>query len=404
MTWRERHAKAGSVRRDARRAPPPPEPCPHHPDCAGCALIGRPYGEQLRCKQDALAATLAGAGLDGAEFLPIVGSPRVFGYRTQCKLVVRRAGRGVLMGVYRPGTHQVVDISACVVHHPLIAHVVEAVRAEIVARDLSVYDERTGRGLVRYLCVRVSTWQKRAQLILVTAARAVPDARGLVRALQRRVRGLASVVQNVNADPGNVILGPLFVPWTKETSLTERVGPLRLHSRAGSFLQANVQIARRLYEVAAAWAAPEPDDVAADLYCGVGALALHLAATARHVVGIESSPTAVLDGQVNIRLNGVHNVRFRRGAVADELPRVREQLRRIDVIAVNPPRKGLDAEARAAVAACAPRRIVYVSCEPATLARDLAWFCASDYRLRRVQALDMFPQTDHVETVALLER
>ena len=141
----------------------------------------------------------------------------------------------------------------------------------------------------------------------------------------------------------------------------------------------------------------------ADLYCGVGALTFHLATSARRVVGIEESPTAVLDGQVNIRLNGFHNVRFRNGAVADELPRLRDELQRIDVIAVNPPRKGMDERTRIAVAACRPRRLIYVSCEPSTLARDAAWLGERGLHLRRVQPFDMFPQTEHVETVALLE-
>jgi len=273
-------------------------------------LIGTPYGEQLRCKRDRLAAALERhPALAGLEVPPVVGSPKAFGYRTQAKLVLRRARRGVLAGVYRPGTHQVVDISRCPVHHPLVNEVVGAAVAEIEKRDLPVYDERTHEGLLRYLVVRVSAWQKRAQLIVVATSALLPPA--LPKALRARVRGLESVVLNVNAEPGNVILGRRFVPLTKETALLERVGGLSLLSRAGAFLQANIPVARRLYETAASWAGVDEHDVAADLYCGVGALTFHLAARARRMFGVEEVEQAVNDAKQNTSRNGFHNVRRR---------------------------------------------------------------------------------------------
>jgi len=315
--------------------------------------------------------------------------------------VLRRARRGVLAGIYRPGTHQVVDIGECPVHHPLINQVVAALRAEIEARELPVYDERSHEGALRYAVVRVSAWQKRAQLILVSRTGAL--ATDLARALQRRVRGLASVVLNLNPEPGNAILGRRFVPWTKEASLVERIGDLKLRSRPGAFLQANVPVARKLYDTAAAWAEIGPEEVVADLYCGVGALTFHLAAGARRVYGIEEVEPAVLDARENVRLNGFHNLRFRCGQAATELAALLEEVGRIDVVALNPPRKGADEETRRAIVACRPRAVVYVSCDPGTLARDLAWFAGHGYALRRVRGFDMFPQTEHVETLALLE-
>lgn len=331
----------------------------------------------------------------------IVGSPKAFGYRTQAKLVLRRARRGVLAGIYRPGTHQVVDIGECPVHHPLINQVAAALCEEIEARDLPVYDERTHEGALRYAVVRVSAWEKRAQLILVSRTGAL--ASELAKALQRRVRGLASVVLNLNPEPGNTILGRRFIPWTKESSLVERVGDLKLRSRPGAFLQANIPVARRLYETAAAWAAVGPEDIVADLYCGVGALTFHLAPGARRVYGVEEVEPAVLDAKENVRVNGFHNVRFRCGQAGAELSALLEEVGRIDLVALNPPRKGADEAARRAIVACAPRAIVYVSCDPGTLARDLAWFAEQGYALRRVRGFDMFPQTEHVETLALVE-
>jgi 23S rRNA (uracil1939-C5)-methyltransferase len=366
-------------------------------------LIGTPYGEQLRRKQEKLAAALAPfEELRRSSVPAIVGSPKAFGYRTQAKLVLRRSRRGVLAGVYRPGTHEVVDIRRCPVHHPLVNQVLAAVCAEIEARDLAVYDERTHEGLLRYVVVRVSSWEKKAQLILVSTSGSLPMA--LVKSLRARVHGLASVVLNLNPEPGNVILGRRFVPWTKEVSLVERVGDLKLRSRAGAFLQANIPVARKLYAAAAAWAAVTPEDIVADLYCGVGALTFHLAPRARRIFGIEEVEPAVRDAKENTSLNGFHNVRFRCGTAAEQLAALREEVGRIDVISLNPPRKGADEATRRAIVACAPRSIVYVSCEPSTLARDLAWFAGHGYRLARVQGFDMFPQTEHVETLALLEK
>jgi len=392
------HAPGSSPDRRAAR----PAPCPHFPNCVGCPLIGHPYGEQLRRKHErVLEAFHPYSRLAGVPVAGVIGSPRAFGYRNQAKLVARHDRHELRLGIYRPGSHRVVDIRRCPVHHPLIAQSLEAVVAAVERLAISTYDERTHSGTLRYVIVRVSNWTKSAQIILVTRDRALPRARELVRALQR-TRGVVSVVQNVNADPGNVIMGREFRPLTRETALIERVGFLKLKTHAGAFLQANVAVAGKLYRQALQWAAPTADDVCVDVYCGVGALTFHLATVARHVAGIEESPIAVSDAKENIRLNGFHNVRFYAGDAATTLPDVAARLGRVDVVTVNPPRQGVDEATRAAIVACAPKRIVYVSCNPATLGRDLDWFAAHGYPTQGVQPFDLLPQTDHVECVAAL--
>jgi len=408
---RQRRAKPQRVRPpDIHHSPfsihhsPPPAalPCPHFPNCVGCALIGNPYGEQLRSKREFVREALRPyPSLATLEVPDVVGSPRAFGYRNQAKLVVRRARRGLLLGVYRPGSHQVVDIRQCPVHHPLITSVLAAVARIVEQYEIPTYDERTHVGTLRYVVVRVSGWAKAAQVILVTRERSLPRAREVVRAL-RRVRGVRSVVQNINPDPGNVVFGAQFVPLTGETALIERIDFLKLKTHAGAFLQANIAVARKLYAQALQWAAPETDAMCVDLYSGVGALTFYLATTAKHVVGIEESPIAVADAKENVRLNGFHNVRFHCGRVAETLPELVQQLPRLDVLTLNPPRKGADAATRAAIVAAAPRRIVYISCDPTTLARDLDWFAAHGYHTVRLQPFDLLPQTEHVECVAAL--
>jgi 23S rRNA (uracil1939-C5)-methyltransferase len=376
--------------------------CPHLPNCVGCAFIGRPYGEQLRLKSERVRALLASSSALAKVDVPdAIGSPRVFGYRNQAKLVVRRARRGLLLGIYRPGTHQVVDIRECPVHHPLATRALAAVAEVFETLHIPAYDERSGKGGVRYVVVRVSQWRKRAQVIIVSRQRELPRLRELVRRL-RAVPGVSSVVLNVNADPGNVIFGSEFVPLGGDAGLVERVGDFKLKTRPGSFLQANISVARRIYELVLRWAAPEAEDVAVDLYSGVGALSFFLATRARAVFGIEESPIAVADAKGNTRLNGFHNVRFEAGDVATLFPRLCRQLDRVDLVTVNPPRKGVDAATRAAIVESGARRVVYVSCDPVTLVRDLEWFAAHGYSLARVQPFDLLPQTEHVECVAEL--
>ncbi len=391
---------APSSRRPARA----PISCPHAPACAGCALYGTPYGRQLALKRDRVVAALAAhPALAGVAVAPITGSPRVFGYRNQAKLVARRARRGLLLGIYRPGTHQVLDITGCPVHEPRIAHLLPVLRDAIAAADAPIYDERTGEGWLRYVVVRASAWKHTAQIILVVRDRRWAGEGALTGRL-RRLRGVSSVVLNLNDTRGNVIFGERFVPLTREQALLERVGGLKLTSRAGAFLQANIGVARKVYETVGRLAAPEAEEYAVDLYAGVGAISFHLAGGAAQVVGVEENPLAVSDAKQNVRLNGYHNVRFVAAPAAAGLAECTRTLPRIDLLTLNPPRKGADDATRAAIAAAAPSRIVYVSCDPRTLARDLAWFAAHGWPTVSVHPFDMLPQTEHVECVALLRR
>ncbi len=378
--------------------------CPHAPACAGCALIGTAYTQQLAIKRERVIAALgAYPRLAGATIGTIGGSPRIFGYRNQVKLVARQARRGLLLGVYRPGTHQVVDVSRCAVHDARITQVLAGIRQAVEATNVPAYDERTGGGWLRYVAVRTSAWKHSAQIILVVRDRQWSGEAALLARL-RRLPSVRSVALNLNRSPGNVIFSDRFIAITREQSLVERVGGLTLSSRAGAFLQANISVARKVYERVLTLADPQPDTVAVDLYSGVGAIAFYLAGRARQVFGVEESPHAILDAKMNIRLNGYHNVRFFGAAAAAGMAELTEALPGIDLVTLNPPRKGADEATRAAIVRAAPSRIVYVSCDPTTLARDLDWFAERGWRTRQVDPFDMLPQTEHVECVAVLDR
>lgn len=379
--------------------------CPHAPRCVPCPLRGLPYREQLFRKREEVRRALAAyPSLATVEVEDVVGSRDLFGYRNTVKLAVRGSRSGLRAGVYEPGTHRLADASACAVQHPALTEVIAAVLDEASAAEIPPYDEGRAIGELRYLVARYSAWQKRVLLILVTRSREVRGLRELVRKLSRRCRGLGGVLQNVNPDPGNVILGRRFLTLRPPAVLVERIGFLRMQTSPGVFLQANLWTARRIYETVLDWAAPEEGDTAVDLFAGVGPLTLYLATRAARVFGVEEVPAAVKDARSNARRNGFDNVRFREGVTESILPDLVAEIGKARIVTLNPPRKGADSSVLEGIGQLAPERIVYVSCNPASLARDLDRLGQLGYRLLRVRPFDMLPQTEHVEAVALLTR
>lgn len=377
-------------------------PCPHFPRCVGCPWIGVPYREQLARKQQRLRdAFAARASLAGAEILPIRRAPSPFGYRTVVKLVARRVRGDLRLGVYVPGSHRVADVRRCAAQHPLANALLARLAAVLERERVPCYDERSHEGWLRYVAVRVSG-AGRTQLVLVATEPDPARTRALVAAL-RDVRGLAGVLLNVNADPGNAIFGPRFERLAGDETLVERVAGLSLRSHAGSFAQANAAAARGAYACVLRFAKPVENERALDLYCGVGALSLALAREGLRVLGVEESPAAVRDARANAEQGGLPAARFEAADAGEALRRLAREGTHVDLVALNPPRRGAAADVREGIAALSPSRIVYMSCDPDTLARDLDDFAARGYATRRVQPFDFLPHTEHVEAVALLQ-
>jgi len=340
------------------------------------------------------------ASLGAVEIPPLRPAPRVFGYRCSVRLVARSGRDGLRLGVYRPGSHEVVDIRHCAAHHPLANALLDAL-AEIVERQrVPCYNERTRQGWLRYVQVRVGG-DGRTLLLLVVRDREFSGEAALVTKLSA-LRGVAGVVLNLNADPGNAILGAEFVCVAGEDALQDRVLGLELSSHVGSFVQSNPAAARRAYAQVLQDAAPTPGERAVDLYAGVGAIALALAREGAQVLGVEEVPRAVEDARANAERNAVHGVRFEASDVEAPLRRLVTEGAQIDLVTLNPPRRGAGAAVREAIAVLSPSRIVYMSCDPESLARDLDDFAARGFATLRVQAFDFLPHTEHVEAVALL--
>ena len=333
-----------------------------------------------------------------------VASPKKFGYRSRVKLAVRGVKGQTLIGLYIPETHKVFDISACPVHPKEINQVVAFLKREIEHLHIVPYNEERDTGQLRYIDLRYSFWQRKVLLLLVTRHMHFPQVQDLTRQLERRFPFLSGIVHNINDQPGNVIWGKRFRPLRGRDSLLEQIGHLRLSIPIDTFSQVNPPMAKRLYETAVRWGTMTGQEIVLDVYCGIGPIALYFASQAKLVVGVEENERAVNVAKENARRNGYHNTRFFHGDAARKIEEVATSLPSIDRIVLNPPRTGLSPEAFSSVIAANAPTLLYISCSPKTLARDLDRFSHAGYAVGRVQPFDMFPHTDQVETLALIEK
>jgi len=379
--------------------------CPHFPSCVGCPFIKVPYPEQLLKKRAIVGRALAEySSLASADVPPVVPSPQRLGYRARVKLVVRKNRDQVAMGLYVPQTHRVIDISSCPVHPRQVNQVVFYLKKKVLELGIAPYDERDDSGDLRYVDFRFSVARHELSLTLVTRHASFPQGAPLAKALQQRFPFITGVIQNVNENRGNVIWGNSFRTLGGRDTIMERVGDLKLVFPAGVFSQANPFTARKLYDRVYELAALKGGETVLDLYCGVGPISLYLAVAARQVWAADDSELSITTAKQNARRNGRGNCRFIAGDVATTLTQLTKDLPRIDLMVLNPPRKGIKAAALEAVLAAGAPRIIYVSCEPRSLARDLDRLVAANYRVEQIQPFDMFPQTEEVETLVLLRK
>jgi 23S rRNA (uracil1939-C5)-methyltransferase len=380
-------------------------PCPHFPHCIGCPLTDVPYPEQLVRKREIISRALSGyPSLARIDIPPVAPAPHRLGYRARVKLVVRSTSGEVAAGLYVPGTHRVMDMSGCAVHPRAVNRVVSYLKKKCLELNIAPYDERVDSGQLRYLDLRYSFARREVSVTLVTRHRQFPEGGPLARALMRKFSFVNGVIQNINEQRGNVIWGDSYRVLAGRDTLLERIGSLMLAFPAGVFSQANPAMAARLYTTVAEMARLSAQDAALDLYCGVGPISLTLAQGARLVWGADDSSLAIDAAKQNARRNGVGNCRFFFGDVAATIAAAKNSLDRIDCVVVNPPRKGLQPAALKSLGEVQAPRVVYVSCEPASLCRDLDQMAHHGYEVRRLQPFDMFPQTEQIETVALLTR
>jgi 23S rRNA (uracil1939-C5)-methyltransferase len=380
-----------------RRAPA----CAAFGSCGGCVLQHLDVGAQLAWKRERLRRALAThAALAGVAVGDAVPSPRALGYRNRSKLVCAAEGGRVALGAFAPRSHDVVDLSGCRVAEAPLEALAASLRVLLADGGVTPYDERTFAGTLRHVVLRAN----HAGEVLVVLVVARPDAPG-VAALARRLRDehpeVVGVVENVNRTRGNVIYGDDDRVLEGAGALEERVGDVRLRLSPRAFFQANRDVAALAYAAIARHVAPRAGERVVDAYCGVGGIALTLArAGAGDVLGIEEHAAAIADATASAALNAVSGARFVAGDVGVRL----RDVPRADVVVLNPPRKGCSPAALVEVARLRPRVVAYLSCDPDTLARDLAALCERGYRVREITPFDMLPHTPHVEALAIAER
>ena len=380
----------------ARRQPD----CPYYGRCGGCDFRHMSYEEELWAKRARVQDALTRIG--GAEVTveEILGAEQPLHYRNKSIYPISPAGE---VGFYRSRSHQVVHVEHCLIQKPEADALAQAVRDYIARFQVEPYNEATGRGLLRHLYVRTSCRGESLACLLVNGSR-LPHEQELVDMLRAAAPGVCGVVLGENTRRGNAILGDRYRTLWGRDYLTDTLCGLELRLSVPSFYQVNHDQAQRLYEKALEYAGLTGRELAVDLYCGAGTITQVLARRARHVIGGEIVPEAIRDAEDSARRNGVGNVEFLCGDASRLAAELRQRGLRPDVICVDPPRKGLAPDVVEAAASMTPGRIVYVSCDPATLARDVARFAPLGYCPVRACAVDLFPGTAHVETVCLLSK
>ena len=380
----------------ARRQPD----CPYYGRCGGCDFRHMSYEEELWAKRARVQDALTRIG--GAEVTveEILGAEQPLHYRNKSIYPISPAGE---VGFYRARSHQVVHVEHCLIQKPEADALAQAVRDYIARFQVEPYNEATGRGLLRHLYVRTSCRGESLACLLVNGSR-LPHEQELVDMLWAAAPGVCGVVLGENTRRGNAILGDRYRTLWGRDYLTDTLCGLELRLSVPSFYQVNHDQAQRLYEKALEYAGLTGRELAVDLYCGAGTITQVLARRARHVIGGEIVPEAIRDAEDSARRNGVDNVEFLCGDASRLAAELRQRGLRPDVICVDPPRKGLAPDVVEAAASMRPGRIVYVSCDPATLARDVARFAPLGYCPVRACAVDLFPGTAHVETVCLLSK
>jgi len=388
-------------------------PCPYASHCGGCTWQHMAYPQQLFFKQQHVREAFEHIALmQDVPVNPTMGTGRIFGYRNKMEfscaerrwLLPEELGRedvdaGIALGLHVPGTfHKVLDIEACLLQPEVGNRILCDVRDFIRSSPLPVYGLKSHEGFWRFLVLRHSVACDEWMVNIVTASEARDQVQPLADALTARYPNVVSVVNNISGRKSGVAVGEYEVLLQGRAAIRERIGDFEFELSANSFFQTNTPGAKLLYDTVKSYAGLSGGETVLDLYCGTGTIGIYLASEAKEVIGLEVVESAVADALRNCRHNGIENCRFVLGDIRRTLPALGV---RPDVMIIDPPRAGMHADVLQQVIALGPRRIVYVSCNPATLARDML-LLKEAYRVTAVQPVDMFPHTFHIEVVVEL--
>ena len=369
--------------------------CAAYPRCGGCSCRHMSYEASLDAKTQQVRDCLKRIGGIDAEVLPAIGMADPSSYRNKTSLPVGEAGGEPVLGFYAPRSHSIVPVSGCPNSMPPSDAIASAFLAWAKRHHIPPYQEKSGTGLLRHLIIRVNR-SGESMATVVANSSDLPHSDDLIRALEPL--GTVSIWLNENRQRNNVILSDRFHHIYGRDTLTDRLSDLSFELSPGAFFQINPSQTEVLYRTAAEMAAPEADDTVCDVYCGAGTIALSLAGRCSRVIGIEIVPQAVENARANAKANNISNSSFFSGKAEELLPEMVAKGLRPDIIVTDPPRKGLDPRVIDAIADASPKRLVYVSCNPATLARDAGLLKDRGYTVQKVQPVDMFCWTSGIES------
>ena len=377
--------------------------CPISASCGGCDFHHMDYTEETRLKAERVRQALNRIGGETLEEMPILSAPTCDGYRNKAQYPVACKKGRAYAGFFKAGTHEVVENKRCLILPEETDRVKDAVMDYVNQFRITIYDETTQKGLLRHIYVRRGAVSQQILVCLVVNGRKLPRVEELLKRLQK-IPGFTTLVLSVNTKAGNAVLGDEFITLHGPGYIEDTLCGLNFRLSPRSFYQVNHHQAQRLYEAAIERAGITKEDTVLDLYCGVGTITLAMAKSAGKVIGVEVIPQAVQDAKENAQRNGIENAEFFCGDAGQAALELEQKGIRADVVVVDPPRKGLNADTIEALHRFAPRRIVYVSCDPATLARDVALLKERGYQVANATAADLFPRCAHVESVVCLTR
>lgn len=380
--------------------------CPIAAKCGGCQLMHVDYQKQLEYKENKVRNCLTRiGGFTGVVMEPICGMEEPYYYRNKSQFPVGKNKDGsIAIGFYAGRTHAIMNTEHCYIGAKENVEILAFMRSFIEKYQIEPYEEETHKGLLRHILTRIGFQTGEIMVCLVINGKDIPHKEELIQGL-RQIAGMKSICLNVNKEKTNVILGEKIIPLWGEPYITDFIGSIKYQISPLSFYQVNPVQTKKLYDLALEYADLHGDEVVWDLYCGIGTISLFLAQKAKQVYGVEIIPQAIEDAKKNASINNIKNAEFYVGAAEEVLPmKYKKDQIYADVIVVDPPRKGCDQSLLDTIVTMAPKRVVYVSCDPATLARDLKYLCEKGYELTRVRVVDQFSHSTHVETVVLMSR
>lgn len=378
-------------------------PCPIFYKCGGCQIQHMDYSAQLAYKQKQVKDVMDRvAKLPNVPVRPVIGMDDPWRYRNKSQVPVAFQQGDLVAGFYAKRSHSIVDMDQCIIQHKENDIVVQTVKQLAKELRIPAYEEQSHQGVLRHIVARYGKTTGQVMVVLVTKEKKLPHKEAFISGIRKHVPGVVSIVQNINNKRTNVIFGQQTEVLWGEHYLYDEINGIQFAISARSFYQVNPEQTNRLYSKALEYADLTGNETVIDAYCGIGTISLFLAKKARHVYGVEIVPEAIKDAKRNAKLNQITNATFAVGEAEKVIPRWHDQGIDADVIVVDPPRKGCDEALLRTMIEMKPKRIVYVSCNPGTLARDLRILEDGGFKTEEVTPVDMFPQTTHVEAVASL--